>query len=117
MYNDPNTGNTVRGQLALSLFSYDPDTYNQNAFTEAQIMAKDKSWLVQPNRRFSKYFSMKRLSKEQNLKWQDCSEYAATTYNGLTKASLGILWRGNYLGQASQAIGYLKVSWYVTFKG
>lgn len=54
----------------------------------------------------------------QNVKWQDTADYAAATRNELTRASVGFV--QPYSGQGDGAVttfGYLKVTWYVTFRG
>lgn len=87
-----------------------------------QVVSLDKFWAFDPSRQWKKYFSAKNLSRMQNVAWQDTSQYAPNTRNALTKASVGFL--QNFVGQGSVApdddptvFGYLKVTWYVTFRG
>lgn len=48
---------------------YDVDTYNTTQYSVTQIVGLDKMWVINPTRTYSKYFSAKALSKQENVKW------------------------------------------------
>ncbi len=97
---------------------YDIDTYNTGAYTFPRIAAMDKNWQFDPARSWKKYFSAKRLSVAQNVSWQDTATYANATATTLTNASVGF--QMEFKGQGEGLVdtfGYIKATWYVTFKG
>jgi hypothetical protein len=56
------------------------------------------------------------LSKMQKTPWQDTATYAAHTENTLTNASVGIQLGGAGF-PVNTTVGFMKVTWYVTFRG
>jgi len=55
-------------QKTQSLY-FDVDTYDTSQFSMDQIVSLDKFWSFDPSRTWKKYFSAKRLSKQQNVAW------------------------------------------------
>lgn len=101
---------------------FDTDTYDTAGYGLEEIAQLEKSWVFDPARSWSKYFSCKNLSRMQNVAWQDTRAYNASTptFNTLTKASCGYLLQHNLSliqGSAPVLAGYFKVSYYVTFRG
>lgn len=97
---------------------YDPDTYDTVGYTYEQIMVLDKNWVFDPTRTWKKYFSAKYLSQMQQCKWQDNAAYQANVRNDLTKASIGFIQPYSGQGQGGNTtFGYIKATWYVTYRG
>lgn len=105
-------------QLGNQTLYFDQDTYDTTGYTYEQIAVLDKNWCYDPTRTWKKYFSAKNLSRMQQCKWQDTTAYALNTRNGLTNASVGFIQPFSGQGSGtSVTFGYLKVTWYITFRG
>lgn len=74
-------------------------------------------WVIDPTRTYSKYFSAKALSKQENVKWQDTKQYVPTQANSLTNASVAFSIQGDGLSDVTHNYGFMKATWYVTFRG
>lgn len=105
-------------QLGNQTLYFDQDTYDISQYTYEQVAVLDKNWCYDPTRTWKKYFSAKNLSRMQQCKWQDTASYVANTRNELTNASVGFI--QPFSGQGAGGpitFGYIKVTWYVTFRG
>lgn len=107
-----------QSQLGNQTLYFDPDTYDTISYTYNEVMVLDRNWCFDPTRTWKKYFSAKRLSQMQQCKWQDCATYNPGVRNELTQASIGFIQPYSGQGQgANTTYGYIKATWYVTFRG
>jgi len=64
---------------------------------------------------WKKFISLKKLSQQQNVPWQDNQAYNALNPNTLTKAATNLRF---FVANPSQTTwGTLKVTWYVRMRG
>lgn len=105
--------------LGTQFLWYDIDTYDTTNYTLPQITGLDKSWCYDPTRTWKRWFGARALSKAQNVSWQDTATYAQNQANALTNASVALNqpFKGMGTGSVADTFGYIKVVWYVTFKG
>lgn len=76
--------------------------------------------MLDPKRPFTVYKSNRKLAKQQQMQWQDTLEYSPNlTLNNVPLASTMIRWRvkNPQGGPTAEPVGYLKMTWYVTFRG
>lgn len=106
------------GSFIGPVFVYsDIDTYDTLNYTDAQIVALDSNRVKDPTKVWKAYYGCKTISKQMNVPWQDCSAYSSTSYNTLTRASTAIRFAFQGFASPDTPVAYIKVTWYVTFKG
>ena len=102
IWDDPNT--------------YDFSTYSASNFDEFIVNENNK--IFDPTQPFDIYRDCKSISRSQNVPWQKCADYAIGTPNTLSKAAVGVRFAGtNGQEDSPTTLGWLKVTWYVTFRG
>ena len=104
------------GQIGTSFCWFDIDTYDAKDYAINQIMGLDKNWAFDPKRTWKKYFSCKGVAKAQQAKWQDCKAYLASNRNDLPDSSVSFAFPQAGF-QTGADLGFIKTTWYCTFKG
>lgn len=94
----------------------DVDTYDTTQYTEQQYLQMDSMRVRDPKRVWKIYRSFKKLSQQEQLKWQDCAAYSSAAANTLSAGSFNVRFNQR-LGISNRALGYFKITHYVTFRG
>lgn len=92
------------------------DNYDTIQNAENSALAQAPGFKAMNTQRpWRKFISLKKLSKQQNVAWQDNSKYNVNEQNGLTKA--GTIMRFFISNPAAVTWGTVKCTWYVKMRG
>ena len=96
----------------------DLNTYDISNYTQAQILSSEGFKAYDPKKAMRLFRDGRPLTKQMNSAWQDC-QAPSNAPNGLPNASLCLnaIGTGFVLTTPSVDLGYVKATWYVTFRG
>lgn len=72
----------------------DPNTYSLVNLGLADALNRETTKMLPNNRPWNVYKNARPYSADQNIQWQETTDYSATTYNGLTRATTYFYIRG-----------------------
>lgn len=109
------------GGAIQTIFSFDDvDTYDTSGYDTNKITALETFKMYDCKKPIKIYRNNRPLAAAKNYKWRDTNE-TQTLSTDIPKSSINLRIQtqgfGNVVGQESVTIGYLKYTYYVTFKG
>ena len=118
---DPGDNDRVGGAIQTVLSFDDVDTYDTAGYNLQKVTALETFKMYDTNRPVSIYRNNRPLAAAKNYKWRDTNE-SWTNPNDIPKSSINLRILTQGFGQSSVpgsavTIGYLKYTYYVTFKG